>query len=229
MIDTIIKDENYYAFDNIVQHKKYIKLLGKSGRVVYDYNTGCSVSALAKKYRVGRNSIEKIIKESGTVLRGFIHTEESRNKLQEAMKQTLQERYGVDNIGQKTGGFSSQNKIPYTKPQFVDDFMTFKKAVGYETQRTLRKINKPLCCEVTGIMFADAHKPANPNDYYKRSVDHKVSILECFLLNKSPEEAAARENVIFVLRYINTIKGNMPYDLFIKYYGNSLTELLIQR
>ena len=228
MIDAIIKDENYSAHNDLKRHRRYIKLLGESGRVIDDYTSGYSISTLTKKYRVGRNSIEKIIKESGADLRGFIHTEESRNQRAEVMRQTMQEKYGVDNIGQITGGYSVQNKIPYTKPQFVSDFMAFKKAVSYETQRTLRKINKPLCCEITGIEFADAYKSANPNDYYKRSVDHKISVLECFLANKSPEETSTRENIIFVLRYINTVKGNMPYDLFVKYYGDSLTKLLKQ-
>lgn len=71
----------------------------------------------------------------------------------------------------------------------------------------------------TGIMFADEEGLTNPNDPRKRSIDHRIPVIHCFL-NKVPiEEAANVDNIIFVLKYVNSIKAQSTEESILPIMG----------
>lgn len=161
-----------------------------------------------------RNRIEKVLKTAG-IYEG-INGENYLRKHQNRVKAVIKEKYGVENYGTISRGFGDSNKIPYRKVTFLTDgFQEYRLAVERLTVRNLKKVPMPAYCEYTGIKFADEDGKANPNDPRKRSVDHKIPIVVCYLQGVSIKDAAAIENTAFVLRYVNTIKANTAYDSFV--------------
>lgn len=73
----------------------------------------------------------------------------------------------------------------------------------------------PTVCFYTDLPFADNIGEVNPNDPYKRTVDHKKPVLICFLAGTPIEEAARPENLSFVLRCVNTAKANTRHEDFL--------------
>jgi len=188
----------------------YVEDLIQTQKVRKDYEEGESISSLCEKYNISRGSVEGCILKSGGKLLGFNYSKIHRTKRIDKIQKTLKSRYGVINPGQIAGnGYQGLNRIPYDRPTFVEDFNIYRDKVGIATKKTLSKIEKPDACDITGIRFADERGKVNPNDYFKRSIDHKKSILECFMDGNSVEEAAGESNIIFVLKYINSIKGSL--------------------
>jgi hypothetical protein len=151
---------------------------------------------------------------------------------QKKIRNTMSSRYGVINAGQMPGnGFSRLNSIPYKKLKLHDDITAYKKAVNDISWRVVNGIKKrdghlPSTCYYTGITFNDNVLPeVNPNDPFKRTVDHKISIVNCFLSGLPVEKAASEENLVFCLRVVNTIKGQLDEGDF----RRSLLPNLIQR
>lgn len=197
-----------------------------------DYISGCSITYLCTKYNVGRHLITRCISNSGTALRGFKYDDNSREFKQSQMKKTLYERYGVINYGQLDNqGYSGLNNIPYTIPKFIQPFNIYRDEVQVLTRKLVNNLKQrgklPSTCSVTGIEFADCKGKVNPNDFRKRSVDHCNSILCCFLNGVPPYEVANINNITFMLKYCNTIKGNMNLQEFKDMYGKQLTKLLL--
>jgi hypothetical protein len=131
----------------------------------------------------------------------------------------LQEKYGVSNWGQMSdGGWKIQNKIPYKKIKMIDEIVEYKKQVEKLTYKTIKKMKKlgniPTHCEYTNVLFADSEGTPNPNDPRKRTVDHVVPVSHCFLLGWSPGKAASEDNIKYILRLVNTMKGNSDYTSF---------------
>lgn len=121
-------------------------------------------------------------------------------------------------------GYVQQNKISYKIPKFGKEFKEYRGIVEKMTTKMIRKYfytnnrvdesKMPQYCYYTGIKFDDCKGPTNPNSWLKRSVDHKISIIHGFLLGKTPEEICSMDNLIFVLKYVNTIKGNTVHESF---------------
>ena len=142
----------------------------------------------------------------------------------------MQEKYGVDNISQiKTNKLIESNNIEYNKFSFDDDLKKYMKDVrNYSKNLVTRKksIIPPKTCFYTGIEFAEEFKDnVNPNDPLKRTVDHKHPIILCFLADWSVEDAGGKDNIVFVLRYINSVKSNTTHECFLP-IANSLKERL---
>ena len=200
-------------------YQQHIKHLIDTKIVKEDHESGESISSLTRKYNISRNAVEKCINAAGGHKTGFNYSEAHKNKRVEKIQKTLKERYGVINPGQlPDNGYQSLNAIPYEKPKFVYRYNQYRLEVSNLTKKNIKKIDKlPDRCYITGIQFADNQKSCvNPNDYFKRSIDHKKSIFECFLDNDPVERAAATDNIIFVLKYINSIKGSFGYEYLLK-------------
>lgn len=138
---------------------------------------------------------------------------------QQKVKNTMIERYGVENWGQTAaGGYRSLNKIPYSKLECMEQYNEFRKKVerGLGQYKThAMKFNEiPYECEYTGVSFADTNGICNPNDPLKRSIDHRVPIIEGFFKGWTVEQMNSRENLAWCIRYINTVKGNTTYESF---------------
>lgn len=207
------------------------KIAEKGDDILNLYDQGYTIHELINNFNIGRNRIEKHIVNSGRILRGFNFLGNRKN---EKTKQTLFKKYGVINPGQlTTGGYGMLNTIPYKKPSFYSTFIEYRKQVELLTQKYIKQLKKekrlPKQCYFTGILFADEKNiKVNPNDWYKRTVDHKKSVLLGFLQNETPEVVANPDNIIFVLKYVNTIKGNMPEDVFKQVYSNFLINILCE-
>lgn len=159
---------------------------------------------------VGRGRIVKILKDEG-IYEGLTGENYLKKKVENNEKIML-EKYGVINWGQtKEGGYRKQNKIPYKKVSYLtDDYKEYRIKVDKLTKKNIKhhfKNNLPKYCMYTGIMFADEEGLTNPNDPRKRSVDHRIPIIHCFLNNVPIEEAANIDNITFVLKYVNSIKA----------------------
>lgn len=226
---------------NIGSHLKFCKsfnnfkeqLFSTHGtEILTKYETGISISDLKNTYKINRKFIEDCVKRLGGSLRGVTQNSQSRSLRGNKRMETLKARYGVINPGQlENSPIKLANKIPYTAPIFYKQFYEYKQEVERFTKRFIRQCkNKnqlPTHCEYTGIEFADTKRSiVNPNDWFKRTIDHRISVLQCYLNEWTVEQACVPSNLVFCLRYINTIKGNISENEFIKNYVPKLKKLL---
>jgi hypothetical protein len=165
---------------------------------------------------IGRLRIVEVLKDAN-IYEG-IRGKNQQAKKQEKIKNTMLSRYGVENNGQRPGqGFGERNKIPYTNVEFLDEgYKLYRKAVEHQTNKTIHSMVKPDTCFYTGIRFADVDaEHVNPNDQRKRTIDHKIPVIIGYLQGRTVEEISSPENITFVLRYVNTIKGNTLHENFL--------------
>jgi len=181
------------------------------------YQDTYSVSEILKSFDdgVGRGRIINILKEAG-IYEGLSGPNYLKKKV-ETHKKLMMEKYGVTNWGQTTGGgYRSQNKIPYKKISFLDEqYKEYRILVDKETKKSIKKIDLPKYCYYTGIEFSDVEGPVNPNDPRKRSIDHKIPVIVCYLNGVSVEQASNIDNIIFVLKYVNSVKSNTEHESFL--------------
>jgi len=167
-----------------------------------------------------RKIIDPMLQELG--IKQSLSSKELNAKRQEKLQKTMLERYGVTNNGQLPGqGWSNLNNIEYTKLDLDNALADFKKNVNYLTRKYVERLKKqqllPTECYYTGLTFKDVlQKHVNPNDPYKRSVDHRIPVIEMFLKGCTPEEVCKEENIVFCLRAVNTYKANTPEEYFVE-------------
>lgn len=167
---------------------------------------------------IGRGPIRDYLK-SINIYEGLTGPNYLKKKV-ELHVELMKERYGVSNAGQlPNGGWTLQNKIPYKKIKLMGQQLEYNKQVGKITLKTVKKArnagNIPTHCEYTNILFADSEgTPTNPNHPRKRTVDHVVPVTHCFLLGWSPDKAASEDNIKYIIRYANSVKGNSDYASF---------------
>lgn len=144
------------------------------------------------------------------------------NKIrQEKMKTTMLKKYGVVNNGQRAGhGWEELNSIEYKRLNIDHELFDFRKKVDYLTRKHVQKLKNsdsiPTTCYYTGIEFRDASADkVNPNDPFKRTVDHRIPVIEMFIKGKTPKETANEQNIVFCLRIVNTYKANTSENYFI--------------
>jgi hypothetical protein len=167
-----------------------------------------------------RKLIDLILKDLG--IKQNLSNKELNAKRQQKMQKTMFDRYGVTNNGQRLGqGWNNLNSIEYTKLDLDTALTDFRKNVNYLTRKHVERLKKqgliPTKCYYTDITFKDElQKNVNPNDPYKRSVDHRVPVIEMFLQGYTPEEVCKEENIVFCLRTVNTYKANTPEEYFVE-------------
>lgn len=177
-----------------------------------------------------RKIIEPVLKELG--IKQSLSSKELNAKRQEKLQKTMLERYGVINNGQLPGqGWSNLNNIKYTKLDVDNALADFRKSVNYLTRKYVERLKKqgllPTKCYYTGITFKDElQKYVNPNDPYKRSVDHRIPVIEMFLKGCTPEKVCKEENIVFCLKAVNTYKANTPEEYFVEKVVPHLKEKL---
>lgn len=187
--------------------------------IVKEYQKTYSVSEVMKHPNlrgIGRIPITRHLKELG--LYEGISGQNQQKKKQEKIQNTMMSRYGVINNGQRDNqGFSVLNRIPYTDIKILSqDYQEYRKKVDKFTGKTVSKMKLPEFCFYTKVRFADAERDkVNPNDQRKRTVDHKIPVIVGYLQGLSPEEMSSTENITFVLRYVNTVKGNTQHNDFL--------------
>lgn len=204
------------------------------------YNQVCSISACVENIVQKEDTVispsrirllvEKLL-EGKDVTTGF--TSKMIAARQARTKKTMLEKYGVENYGQLPhGGWGERNKIPYKKLTLSNNYTAYRKKVDYFTrklhERLLREDNVPTKCFYTGCTFTDAAgEPVNPNDPFKRSVDHRIPVIESFVKGVDPEDVATVENTVYCLRIVNNLKSNTNEDHFVKEILPKFKELLL--
>jgi hypothetical protein len=218
--ETIKKGSKHKRDCKVLQKIRNDFYYEKEQEIIDHYKTHYSITKIIRDFTVNgrdflqRDKIEKILKDAG-IYEGM-YGENYLKKKVEVTQKSLSDRYGVINPGQLVdGGWTKQNKIPYKKFVFLDDdFKIYKEKVSKITKENTSKIVPPRFCEYTGILFADEEGPTNPNDPRKRSIDHTVPIVVCYLNNISVEYAGSIDNIKFVLKFVNSIKGNSLEESF---------------
>ena len=182
------------------------------------YKQTYSVSEVLKSVEFSRNKVVKILKDAG-VYEGINGPNYLAMKV-ERHKKVMQEKYGVDNISQiKTNKLIESNKIDYERFCFDDELKEYVKQVRNYTKNLVtrkKSVIIPTRCFYTNVEFSEVNKDrVNPNDPCKRTTDHKHPIILCYFDGWSVEEAGGEDNVIFVLRYINSLKSNTTHECFL--------------
>lgn len=172
-----------------------------------------------KTVAIGREYINKILKKEGIYegLKGKNYSLFHKSRIEK----TLSEKYGVINPGQLSSHIGFRNNLPYYKPIHLHKLEIYRKEVHKKTKSIVNsklfKIEKPKpsYCEYTGVLFSDSiSSEVNPNCYRKSSIDHKYSVLWCFMNDISVEDCCKISNLSYVLKYTNTLKNNMTLIQF---------------
>lgn len=199
---------------------KYINSLNIFEKEVIDQyiNNELSIDELGawcnEKFYTNQNAHYKLLKpwlsERGIYRGNSITTKRRTKKIQETTLQNhgtlVVSHYRIDS-----------NKIIYKKVPYLDiGYKKYYDAVTKETKKSLKEKEIKQYCEYTGIKFGDANgEMINPNDPVKRSVDHKIPIIWGYLNNIPINIIGGKENLAYVLKYVNTVKGNTLYESFI--------------
>jgi hypothetical protein len=196
-----------------------IKVLTSEQKDLYRkiYLETYSVSEILRQCQdgVGRSKIQQYLTDIG-IYEGLTGNNYLKIKAKNH-EELMMAKHGVKNWGQISGGFALINDIPYDKLPFDNEYSNYCKNVKKLTDKNVKKIKEagviPSYCQYSGIMFAECERnEVNPNDWRKRSVDHIKPIISCFFDGDSIEYAAGNDNIAFVLKYINSIKGNSTLD-----------------
>lgn len=185
------------------------------------------IPTISKQFGVSTGRLRQFLKDSG------VYNAKSKaisDHRQAGIKKTMLAKYGVENNSSlRTAEIKAWNSIPKTELHYIEDLNNYRKQVYFYTKQMTRKLVKPKYCYYTGIEFIDELlNTPNPNDYLKRCVDHKISVVYGYHFNISPEELSNPSNIVFCLRYINTIKGNSNADdpAFLKICSNIRERLI---
>jgi len=171
-------------------------------KTIESYKDSYSVSQVMTETGYSRNKIVDLLKTEGIYegLKGPNYSIKMRERMQNQSQPI--------NKGQRA--LIESNTISYDRIPFDNELLSYKKKVEKLSRKNALELKSTTHCEYTGIPFADNFKEkVNPNDPRKRSIDHKTSVIHCFLEGKSVEECSQVSNLAYVLRYVNSIKGNM--------------------
>lgn len=176
------------------------------------------------------------------------HADSVRYTSSRRMK-NLEDKYGKGIInpsqipttkGEQAGnGWCKMNNLPLNKIMFYDDFREYREKVDKLTKTNRQKLLRgtfpdyedyelPKYCQLTGIKFVDADgERVNPNDFLKRSLDHKKPVLLSFLDGDTPEQCSHPNNFVWILKQCNSVKGNTSFEDFKENFAPKIRRLLI--
>lgn len=190
-------------------------IYANSEYIITQYHQSYSVSDIIEKNKYAistRKYIVELLKNEGIYQGvGGLSALYKQNKI----KTTCMERYGVENIAQHPDYGWKNNNIEKINISFKSDIDKYKESVISLTKINKKYMIETQYCYYTGIKFADDILDCvNPNDYLKRSLDHKIPIIIGFFNNIEPEIVSSLGNLVWCLKYCNTIKNNMTEDQF---------------
>lgn len=195
------------------QNKEILRLQGNE--IIEYYKNNPNVADVIYVFKVSRVAVVRLLKQAD-VYKGF------GNQPSRSIKRmnTLQQRYGVTNYGQTPmmrQRLIERNSIPYNQPMFLFNLDSFRKNVDSITARNKKLLLDTGYCFYTGIQFGDIKGLINPNDPIKKTIDHKISIVDGYLRNYTAEEIGCLSNLCWTIKYCNSFKGNMSANDFLNY------------
>jgi hypothetical protein len=204
------------------KNKEILKL--HSDEIIEYYKNNPNVNDVVSTFGLSRVAVVKLLKQV-EAYKGFGRQPSRSIK----RMNTLQQRYGVTNYGQTPmmrQRLMERNSIPYNQPLFLADLYSFRKNVDTITARNKKLLLNTGYCFYTGIRFGDVIRPTNPNDPIKKTIDHKISIVDGYLRKYTAEEIGGLSNLCWAIKYCNSFKGNMSANDFI-YYSRLIRERFI--
>lgn len=188
-------------------------------KIIQRYKTDYSVYALCRDFGYSGGTdrhVANMLKEEGLYQGvGGLSAKSKASKI----KETCKKKYGVDNISKLDGyGWSNKNSRDKIEVKWVDDKEKYCEEVDRITKINKKRMIDTKYCHYTGIKFADfLLEECNPNDQLKRTVDHKTSKFVGYLLGIPPEEIADVGNLVYCLRFCNTVKNIMTEEQFLPF------------
>lgn len=135
---------------------------------------------------------------------------------------TIKEKYGVDNVFKHPKIIekirnSNENNGYWSS---IDKVKEYKEYYGY-VKKITRRNSKELYGMWDGYDYYDKeyikdNLNLDKNDNLYPSIDHKISVKECFLNNISPDTCGNIDNMCITKRIINIFKSNINSELFLK-------------
>ena len=171
-------------------------------------------SLVIREYGISRPRLLRILKDAGVYDPSGYDARQARSR---SVKQSIKEKYGVINVGQleaQKKALAIRNNLEKTIINFNDEFKHYSVLVDYNTNKNKKNVIDSGYCFYTGIGFSDLKGDTNPNDPLKRTLDHKISKLEGFFRGISPDVIGGTSNLLYCLRYCNSVKGNMDMASF---------------
>lgn len=186
----------------------------KKDNIIELYKQTYSVSDVLSKMKLSegyRKYIVSMLKREG-IYEGV--GGKSAQYKQVKIKSTMLSKYGVENAGMMPGN-GWRNDVTMNEIIFIKEYKLYSDKVDIVTKKNIKQLIDMGFCYYTGIKFADIEgEPVNPNDPLKRSVDHKISKWVGFLNNIPPENIGDIGNLVYCLKYCNTMKNNMTEESF---------------
>jgi hypothetical protein len=150
--------------------------------IIEEYNKNPSLTNISNTFNVSVDPLRNFLKNAGIY---DPYSKKSLNLRFEKIQSTLKEKYGeeVKNISKlHVNKLKQRNALPKCEIPFTEDFKTYYWHVNRYTNKSVKKLLDSEYCYYTGIRFADyfMSEGVNPNDFLKKTVDHKISILYGF-------------------------------------------------
>jgi hypothetical protein len=148
----------------------------------------------------------------------------STKRRREKIEKTTMEKHGTLDVG---GYWKKANAVEYKKLDLLGEkYKQYCKQVSVETKKNIKCKKQTEYCEYTGVRFCDFDgRLVNPNDPMKKTIDHKTPVIVGFLNNIDPTVIGSIENLAYVIRYVNNIKGSTDYISFLP-IANKIKERL---
>ncbi len=192
-----IKKLSYHKYNKNIKYYNY-----------YSCSNKCAVEKNKKtfyeKYGNDTNKIVEKIKE--TKLKKYGN--ENYNNI-EKTKQTCLLKYGTENY------FASEEFLNKNSIDNLSDWKKYKILVRKYTRRNKNKLfNQWNGYDYYDNEFIKNNLNLSHLDKKYPTIDHKISVYEGFIKNKSPEEIGDLSNLCITKRYINSSKGKTNYLSF---------------
>lgn len=203
--------------NSVIVKSRDIDLINKYQEdILESYTLDPNVSDIIKKFGASRNSIVRLLKSKG-LYKGLDGYSPSRVA---KVKSSIQAKFGDDiiNYGQTKGmrdKLKERNNRPFNVVPWKEDLSLYKRKCDKLTIKNKKFVYKADYCFYTGIKMLESNLH-NPNNPLLRTLDHKISVVEGFMLGIDPEVISSPTNLVYCIRYINTLKGNMSADDIIK-------------
>jgi hypothetical protein len=211
---------------SVQQRQYFLDWLEKNEEMILrEYEETPSVKFLHEKYEIGDKALRIFLKSRG-VYKG-IGDRSLQTYRNDKAKTSLQQKYGVSNNGQRyehIEKLKERNSIPFVDLPFKEELASYRNRVERITKRNKKYITNTEYCYYTGIKMKE-HEGCNPNDQLLKTVDHKMAIVHGFMLGIDPEIIGGVSNLVYCLRYVNSLKGNKSADemeIISKYIRGSL-------
>lgn len=181
----------------------------KSEEIIKEYNKNPNLTDISNIFNISVDPLRKFLKKVEIY---NPYSKKALNLRYKKIKSTLNEKYGeeVNNVSKlQADKLKKRNALPKCEIPFIEDSKNYAWQVNQYTNKSIKKLIDSEYCYYTGIKFADYFmtEGVNPNDYLKKTTDHKISILYGYLTGIDPKIIGDVTNLVYCIRYCNSLKS----------------------